>query len=176
MHVPGVRIRFVRLKAAGESVLDRLRADRLHLLQMPEERPWGAWERLLNVVEGLAVLDQREHAADLYPLVLRGSQKGIVISWQLRLWQMVAGIAAASGEQWAAAQEHYETALRQAHELPHKVAQPEVRRWYAQMLLDRNAAGDRDKARLLLGEATEMYQAIGMPKHLEMVEKMSAGL
>ena len=75
-----------------------------------------------------------------------------------------------------AAQSHFETALKQAHELPHKIAQPEVRRWYARMLLDRNTPGDRDKARILLGEATEMYRTIGMPKHLEMVAKMTAEL
>ena len=89
-----------------------------------------------------------------------------------RLWQMVAGIAAACGEQWDAAQEHFETALRQAHDLPHKIAQPEFRRWYAQMLLDRNAAGDRDKVRTLLGEAIAQYRTIGMPKHLAMAERM----
>ena len=32
------------------------------------------------------------------------------------------------------------------------------------------APGDRDKARTLLGEAIEMYEQIGMPKHLEMAE------
>ncbi len=87
---------------------------------------------------------------------------------------MVAGIAAACGEQWDVAQEHYETALKQAHDLPHKIAQPEVRRWYARMLLDRHADGDRDKARTLLGEAIEMYQTIGMPKHVEMAEELRA--
>ena len=84
----------------------------------------------------------------------------------------VAGIAAACGQHWDAAQEHYETALTQAHDLPHKIAQPEVRRWYAQMLLDRNAPGDRDKARTLLGEAIDQYRTIGMPKHLAMAEGM----
>ena len=62
--------------------------------------------------------------------------------------------------------------MRQADELPHKIAQPEVRRWYAWMLNDRNAPGDQDKARTMLGEAIEMYRAIGMPKHLEMAERM----
>ena len=80
-----------------------------------------------------------------------GVEKGRVLSWNFGLWQMVAGIAAC-GQHWDAAQQHYETALTQAHDLPHKIAQPEVRRWYAQMLLDRNAPGDRDKARTLLGE------------------------
>ena len=158
---------------AGESdALDLLLADRSRLLAMPDENPFGVWEQLLNVVEGLAVFGQRTDAADLYPLVLRGIEKGVVISWQLRLWQMVAGIAASYGEHWDTAQEHFETALTQAHDLPHKIAQPETRRWYAQMLIDRNVAGDRDKARTLLGEAVEMYRTIGMPKHLEMAERM----
>ena len=104
-------------------------------------------------------------------------QTGTLVSWiGHRLLQTVAGIAAASGGQWEQAETHYQTALKQAHEIPFRSEQPEVRRWYAEMLLDRNAPGDRDKARTLLGEATGMYQTIGMPKHLEMVEKMSAAL
>ncbi len=52
--------------------------------------------------------------------------------------------------------------------MPDKIAQPDVRRWYATMLIERRADGDQ--ARTLLGEAIEMYRAIGMPKPLEMVE------
>ena len=44
------------------------------------------------------------------------------------------------------------------------------------MLLDRNADGDRDKARTLVGEAIAMYQTIGMPKHVEMAEELRAKL
>ena len=84
----------------------------------------------------------------------------------------MAGIAAAAAGQWEKAEEHYKTALRQAHELPHKIEQPEVRRWYARMLLDRDAPGDRDRARELLTEAIEMYRRIGMPKHVQMAERM----
>ena len=136
----------------------------------------GRWEQLLGTVEGLAVLGDRPTAAELYPFVVQGLDRGIVISWTwLRLVQTVAGIAAASGRQWDAAEQHFDTALRQAHELPHVIAQPEVRRWYASMLLDRNAAGDRDKARTLLGEAVEMYEQIGMPRHLEMAREMLKG-
>ncbi len=136
----------------------------------------GEWEQLLNVVEGRAILGERVAAAALYPLVAEGLGTGAVMSRHSRLWQIVAGIAASCGKQWDAAHEHFETALRQAHELPHKIAQPEVRRWYAQMLIDRDAPGDRDKARTLLGEAVKMYRTIGMPKHLEMAERMVAGL
>lgn len=70
------------------------------------------------------------------------------------------------------AEEHCQTALRQAHDLPNLIQQPEVRRWYARMLIDRNAPGDRDKARQLLTEAIAMYRDIGMPKHLEMAQEL----
>ena len=155
---------------AGEDVLGRLREERVIALALKEDNPLGPWELLVNVVEGLAVLGCQNEAADLYPSVKRGIDKGRGGSWHFRLWQMVAGIAAAGGEHWDAAQGHFETALQEAHDLPHVVGQPEVRRWYARMLLDRDAAGDRDKARTLLGEAADMYRTIGMPKHLEMVE------
>ncbi len=56
--------------------------------------------------------------------------------------------------------------------LPIVIAQPEVRRWYARMLIDRDATGERDKARELLTEAIAMYRKIGMPKHVEMAEAM----
>ncbi len=62
--------------------------------------------------------------------------------------------------------------MRQAHELPVVMEQPEVRRWYARMLIDRNSPGDRDKARELLTEAIAMYREIGMPKHVEMAEAL----
>ena len=160
---------------AGEDVLGRLREERVATLALAEDNPLGPWESLVNVVEGLAVLGCQNETADLYPLVRRGIDKGRGGSWHFRLWQMVAGIAA-GGEHWDASQAHFETALQEAHELPHVIGQPEVRRWYARMLLDREAAGDQDKARTLLGEATAMYRTIGMPKHLEMVEKMLAAL
>ena len=141
-----------------------------------EDNLLGCWDQLLNIVEGLAVLRHRELVGTLYCLVSQGLKTGAVLSVNSRLWQMVAGIAASCGENWEAAQEHFETALKQAQELPHVIGQPEIRRWYAQMLLDRDTPGDLDKARILLGEATEMYRTIGMPKHREIAEKMSAGL
>jgi class 3 adenylate cyclase/tetratricopeptide (TPR) repeat protein len=133
----------------------------------------GRWGMLYGVVEGLAILGERDEATKLYPLVLEAIDTGALVRWWTHgLLQTTAGIAAACGGQWEKAEEHYETALRQAHELPHKIEQPEVRRWYARMLLDRDAPGDRDKARELLTEAIAMYRKIGMPKHIEMAEAL----
>jgi len=96
------------------------------------------------------------------------------LDYRLGLLQKSAGIAAACGRQWEAAEQHFETAMRQAHDIPHKVERPEVRRWYAWMLLDRDAPGDRARARQLLDEAIAMYREIGMPHHLEMAEALLA--
>ena len=160
-----------------EAALGLLEDRRSHLPSAGRPNTCGAWTMLFGVIEGLAALGEREAAAELYPLALEATKTGALISWMpCFLLQTTAGIAAAAGGQWQQAETHYQTALRQAHDAPFRGEQPEVRRWYAQMLLDRNATGDRAKARTLLGEAAEMYRTIGMPKHLEMVEKMSAAL
>ena len=66
--------------------------------------------------------------------------------------------------------------MRQAHELPVVIEQPEVRRWSARMLIDRDGPGDRAKAREPLAEAVAMYRKIGMPKHVEMAEALLGGV
>ena len=157
-------------KDAALALLDEWRAG---LPRTGRPNTVGAGHLLLGVIEGLAVLREGEAAAELYPLALEAIETGTVVSWYgHRLLQTVAGIAAAAGGRWEQAETHYQTALKQAHEIPFRSEQAEVRRWYAQMLLDRTAPGDCDKARTLLGEAIEMYRTIGMPKHLEMAESL----
>jgi tetratricopeptide (TPR) repeat protein len=132
---------------------------------------FGSWTVLGAAVEGLTVLGERQEAAKLYPLVVEGMKTGNLFrQGDARLLDTLAGIAAAAGANWAAAEEHFRTALRRTEELPNIIEQPEVRRFYARMLLDRNAPGDREKARQLLTEAIEMYRRLGMPKHVEMTE------
>jgi len=137
----------------------------------------GAWAMLVAAVEGLAVLGEQEEAAKLYPLVLEAvDTRALVRDPGQGLLQTVAGMAASAGGQWEKAEDHYKTALRQAHELPVAIEQPEVRRWYARMLIDRDGPGDREKARQLLTEAIAMYHQLGMPKHVEMAETLVRGL
>jgi tetratricopeptide (TPR) repeat protein len=133
----------------------------------------GSWIMLEAAVEGLAMLDERPGAAALYPLTLEAIATGNLIRASYSgLVQTTAGIAAAAGGRWAQAEEHYRTALRQAHEIPYKIEQAEVRRWYARMLSERNQSGDQERARTLLQEAVTMYRQFGMPKHMERSEEM----
>ena len=64
--------------------------------------------------------------------------------------EKAAGIAAVAGKDWQDAKAHFENAMQLADNMPHRVEQPEARRWYVWMLLDRNHPGDRDRARNLL--------------------------
>jgi tetratricopeptide (TPR) repeat protein len=173
---------------AGDSdgALHMLEQERQNLPRPGQANTIGAWSMLLAAVEGLAILNEREEASKLYPLVLEAVNSGALVDWLWGLPQSLAGIAAAAGRQWEKAEEHYETALRQAHELPNVIEQPEVRRWYARMLIDRarsehpepvegrpsrSSGADLEKARQLLTEAIAMYRQIGMPKHVEMAEE-----
>ena len=137
-------------------------------------RIMAAW-----TVESLAVVGERDKAAAFYPVLTDMVDDGFALTWA-GLTQTYAGIAAAAGRRWDDAERHFETALTQAHDMPFVLAQPETRRWYAWMLIDRNgpgdwdAPGDRDKAVGLLKEAIKMYGEIGMPAHVELAEELMA--
>ena len=129
----------------------------------------GAWEAAAAYCEASAVLGNRVGAAECYPLLATAVDQGRLVTWAaLTLVSVALGIAAGAGRRWESAEKHLEDALRLADELPHVIARPEARRWYAWMLLDRDAPGDREKARTLLAEAIELYRTIGMPKHVEL--------
>jgi hypothetical protein len=135
--------------------------------------PRGSWSMLALVIEGFAMLDERARAADLYPLARELINTGAVVLWPVsRLTQTVAGVGAAAAHEWKAAEDHFQTALRQAESFPNRLEQTEIRRFHAMMLIDRAARGDREKAQALLREALETYAQIGMPHHIEMVRAL----
>jgi tetratricopeptide (TPR) repeat protein len=135
----------------------------------------GSWTMLASVIEGLTMLGERAQTADLYPLAREMLDSGAVTIWTLsRYTQTVAGMAATAAEEWKAAEDHFQTAMQQAKSLPNHLEQAEIRRFYAMMLTDRAAPGDREKARTLLSEALESYQRIGMPRHMQMTQALLA--
>jgi len=138
---------------------------------------FGSWAFLVSAVEGLAILGERERAAEFYPLTLRLLDTGMItFSWVARFPQTIAGIAAAAGRQWERAGEHFRIALKQAEEMPDQLERADCRRFYGSMLLDRNAAGDADQARRLLTQALGDYSRIRMPLHIELTKALLAKL
>jgi hypothetical protein len=77
--------------------------------------------------------------------------------------------AAATG-MWDEAEECFELALTHLGSRPNVIEAPQIRHWYAKMLLDRGRAEDRDRAREMLDSALDDYRRIGMPVHAAMAE------
>jgi len=110
-------------------------------------------------IEGLAVLGEIDTAAGLYADAVESLGRGTVGHID-GLWECTTGIAAACGEQWEAAEEHFATALDQAEALPHMMARSDVRRWHAWMLLRRRGRGDAKRGQQLLEEAAAGYEQL----------------
>jgi predicted ATPase len=133
----------------------------------------GSWLLLALVVEGLAMMGERQAASELYPLTRELVDTGAVMLWPIsRFSQTIAGIAASAAHRYEAATEHFQLAIRQAQEFPYLLEPTEIRRFQAMMLTSRDAPGDRDKARKLLADACASYKKIGMPRHVEMTQAL----
>jgi tetratricopeptide (TPR) repeat protein len=171
----GAGILFRHLAYAGEraeafAFLDQTRK---FLPTAGQHNPRGSWLLLASVVEGLSMLGEEGLSAQLYPLTLELVDTDAVALWPIwRLTQTAAGIAASAARQWQAADEHFQIALQQAESFPNVLEQAEIRRFRAMMLIDRAAPSDREKAQTLLREALESYTQIGMPRHIEMTQKL----
>ena len=148
------------LQATERTPSSTLESKPAELPRLGQDSSMGAWTMLLGLVEALAVLGKREEAANLYPLVIEliktGNERRVMDS---RSTQSLAGIAAAAGERWEQAEQHHQAALYQADGMSIVIEQPEARRWYARMLIDRDGPGDREKARQLLNEANRHVPA-----------------
>jgi hypothetical protein len=137
------------------------------------QRPTGSWSVLFGMIEGLAVLGEREKAASLYPFVRDAVDTGTVLRFQAAgQVETIAGIGAACAAMWDCAEEHFANALHQAETIPNKVEQAEARRWLARMLLERNGTGDVTRARELAAGAAHLYSSMGMTGHLKLVEDL----
>ena len=150
-------------------------ASRDRLPKLGEENPGGSLLFLTMAIEALMHLGQRDQAATLYPLTKELVESGamVLLAPGAPLVEKSVAIGAMAAERWDEAESRFETALSQAEKLSHCLEQPEVRRWYARMLLDRGASGDREKARELLGAALSAYKGLGMPRYVAMVEALS---
>jgi tetratricopeptide (TPR) repeat protein len=135
----------------------------------------GGWWGLVIVAEGLAVLGESTLLAKLYPRIREAASTEMVSSFAgFQQFKKVGGLAAAGIGKYDEAESFFRNALEEAERIPIKLEQPEIRRWYAKMLIERNAAGDRDKARELIEEAIDEYRSLGMPRHLEMAKELLA--
>ena len=133
----------------------------------------GSWFLMSAAVEARWVLGDHEAAAGSYEALRTSLATGRRLTWGFGLLtERMLGISASAGDRWDEAEDHFARALRQAHGFPVAIEQPEVRRFHAEMLLRRDAPGDRDRAAGMLAEAIEQYGVLGMSRHREMADAL----
>ncbi|MGH8991839.1 MAG: hypothetical protein ACRDZ7_09985 [Acidimicrobiia bacterium] len=123
------------------------------------------------------VLGDRQGAAGLYDLVLEGIDRTGCLSAGLfdgRLFQRAAGMAATAAGRHDEAESHFDLALRQATELPHRPEKAHTQRWCAATLLERNRPGDRNQAEQLLQAGIHDYGDMRMPRHRDLAAALLA--
>jgi len=131
-----------------------------------------SWNVVLSAAEGFAMLGEDDDAYLLYPLALEAMANGTLFrGWDYRMIQTIAGIGAACGRDWTAAETHFETALALTKTLPFRIEEPDACRFYADMLLKRGEDGDGSRARDLLTRAIAGYERIGMPSHRALAQE-----
>jgi hypothetical protein len=128
---------------------------------------------LFGLVEALYLCGFTDDAAALAPLVEKVLEHGPDwISFDGRLVHTRAGVAAAAGCNWEAAERHFTEAELHAKRMNNRLEETELRRLRARMLLDRDGPGDRARAGELLKKALIDYRTFGMPTYAAETERM----
>jgi DNA-binding SARP family transcriptional activator/tetratricopeptide (TPR) repeat protein len=121
---------------------------------------------LAGLAEVCATLGDEARAAQLYDLLVPYRQRFVVIGFGFACMGAVAqflGQLASVTHRWEDAGRHFEAALQSYVRVGARPALARTGYEYAQMLLDRNWPGDRQRALELLTQATETAEELGMP-------------
>lgn len=157
----------------AEEVLAIYQSSRPTLPSPDKVNSHGAWSRLFGLVEALYLCGFRDDAASLSPLVETALERGPDwMSFDGRLVRTRAGMAAAAGGYWEAAERHFAVAHQHAKQTQNRLEEIELQRLRAHMLLDRDGSGDRAQAQELLDEAVINYRKFGMPSYTAEAERM----
>jgi hypothetical protein len=136
----------------------------------------GVWLALEAAVTGLALIGDREPSGALYPLTVALAETGFVCGLFADAVgpttpQLVAAMAADAAGHADKAREHFETALRQARELPHRILQPTVLYWYGRSLADTSDVADQARGRAMVEAALTDFRALEMVTHANLAEQ-----
>ena len=156
-----------------EEVLELFESTRSTLPSLDRASGVGAWNSMFGFVEALYMCGLHEEAAALSPLVegllARGRRW---ITFDGRLVETRAGLAAAAARRWEEAERLFTLACEAAEKMPNHVELADLSRLHARMLLDRGANGDHARAAQMLEEALVAYRAFGMPAYGAEAERL----
>jgi hypothetical protein len=109
----------------------------------------------------------------LYPSCVGYLDTGVVSEWAIvpANPQAVAGIAAHAAGLRDRARDHFETAIRQADTLPHRLLQPTVRYWYGPLLVDDPNPAEQARGRALIAAAATDFRSLEMVTYANLAEQ-----
>lgn len=131
----------------------------------------GSWTLAALAAEAIGLVGGgHDTAGRLHDLVGEALATGAVMrQFDGRLLQTVVGSVAAAAGRCDAAEQHFEIALRQAQELPHKLELPHARHSYARFLVER---GDLERACEYASDAECDYTTLGMRRHADLARAL----
>jgi tetratricopeptide (TPR) repeat protein len=133
----------------------------------------GSWNGMLGFVEALYLCGLYEQAAALSPLVDQALELGRRwITFDGRLVETRAGLAAAAARRWDEAERHFAVAREAAEQMSNGLEMADLRRLEARMLLERGHNGDHARATQMLEQALAAYRAFGMPAYAAEVVRL----
>ncbi len=109
-----------------------------------------------------------------YPLALDYVHTGLLFSAfnvEANNPQLAAALAADAAGLVDQSREHFETALRQAHEVPIRILQPTVLDWDGRSLSTAADAGDRERGRAMVEAALIDFRSLEMVLHANLAEE-----
>jgi DNA-binding SARP family transcriptional activator len=140
--------------------LDDLAASRFAEVPVDEE-----WEvSLCFLAETAARLDEREHAATLYELLLPYADRVAISYPEISLGPVVRflGVLASTTARWDDAEEHFRAALAMSSRIGARPSLARAQEDYARLLLKRGQPRDRGRAGELIDDALATYRELGM--------------
>jgi hypothetical protein len=166
---------------SGTALLGR--AEDAHTL-FGEVEPWlpaidkrnlgRAWAVLDVSVPGLMQVGDVVRCGDLYPSCAAYLGTGTMINY----WtivpgnpQTVAGIAAHAADLRDRARDHFETAIRQADDLPLRLLEPTAHYWYGRLLVDDQHPAEQARGRAMIAAAVTDFRSLEMVTYANLAEQ-----
>jgi tetratricopeptide (TPR) repeat protein/predicted Ser/Thr protein kinase len=133
----------------------------------------GAYFALDACITGLALVGDRVQCGALYPLTVDYIHTGAVTSDSVGPGnpQLAAALSADAAGLADQSREHFEIALRQAHEVPIRILQPTVRYWYGRSLSTAADTADRGRGRAMVEAALTDFRSLEMVLHANLAER-----
>jgi len=94
------------------------------------------------------------------------------ITFDGRLVETRAGLAAAAARQWDEAERHFTIARKVAEQMTNRLELADLNRLHARMLLERGGTGDDARAAEMLEGALAAYRDFGMPAYAAEAERL----